>query len=557
MSQLPATPAAEPLSFGSKCKKAFSKPSWQIALLLGLVTFGMGATLSCLRWPEPFIHDEFSYLLAADTFCEGRLTNPTHPFWQHFESFHIIHEPSYSSKYPPGQGLFLALGQWITGHAIAGVWLLSALAAMACYWMLLGWVPPRWAAAGGLLFVCHPGYQIEWGQTYWGGTLAFLGGTLVCGAAAHLVKRLDITSALAMGTGTSLLAFSRPYEGLVFCLLCGGLVLAGWSRLGWPQWQPLLLRTVVPMASVLLVGGIAFATYNQSVTGSYATLPYQVHEEAYTIAPLFMWQDPGENQGYRHRILAKHHYGWMMAAHRLHDSLPTLLQLKASITERVVNFFLPLPFAVGFLFMVPSFWKSQGNSHRNSHQKFWRLGVFAVVLFSWLASMLTAVFVYPHYMAPMAPLLLLLTIWGLRYAAVACRHTLPSCNVRWLIVAFLVFQATCFGYQALAHVTTSTDYWPWHRAEILSQLETTPEKHLIFVRYASSHSSHFEWVYNRADIDASQVIWAREMTPTKDQALVDYFADRKVWLLKADLPNPKLQPWHSRRLPSSKQQGIE
>lgn len=547
MSQISTTNATETNTLRSRVRVALSKPSWRVAFLLALVTFGMGATLSFFRWPEPFIHDEFSYLLAADTFCEGRLTNPTHPFWQHFESFHIIHEPSYSSKYPPGQGFFLALGQFATGHAIAGVWLLSALAAAACYWMLLSWVPPRWAAAGGMLFVLHPSYQLDWGQTYWGGTLGFLGGALVCGAAARLVKRLEISSALAMGTGTLMLAFSRPYEGFVFCLLCGAFVLAGWFRLGWPKWKPLLLRTVVPMAGILILGGFAFASYNKSVTGSYATLPYQVHEKAYTIAPLFMWQSLGENRGYRHEILAKHHYGWMMAAHRLHNSLPSLLQLKASITERVFNFFLPLPFAICFLFLLPSCWQAQ----ENSHQKFFRLGVLAVVLFSWLASMLTAVFVYPHYLAPMAPLLLLITVWGLRYAAVACRHYLPSCNVRWLTVAFLVFQAACFGYQALAHVTTSTDYWPWHRAEILAQLEATPEKHLIFVRYDSSHSSHYEWVYNRADIDQSKVAWAREMNPEDDQALVDYFSDRKIWLLEPDKPNPTLQPWSSSRLPSN------
>src|SRR4051812_44361282 len=144
--------------------------------VIGIAALGVrAALLPILPIPEPIVHDEFGYLLSADTFAHGRLTNPTHPMWMHFESFHIIHEPSYISKYPAAQGLFLAVGQ-IIAHPIVGIWLSTVLTCIAVYWMLVAWVPPWLALLGAFIIAVHPAFLLIWGQIYWGGQVAMIGG---------------------------------------------------------------------------------------------------------------------------------------------------------------------------------------------------------------------------------------------------------------------------------------------------------------------------------------------------------------------------------------------
>jgi hypothetical protein len=248
---------------------------WLAITLIGLLALTGSAILSLIgRVPEPHVTDEFSYLLAADTFAHGRLTNPTHPLWVHFESFHIIHQPTYASKYPPAQGLMLAAGQVLGGHPIVGVWISTALACAAICWMLLAWLPAWWAVLGGLLAALHPLILLHWSQHYWGGTVAVIGGALVFGALRRIIRRPRLRDVLLLGVGLAILANSRPYEGLLISLPAAVLLFAWMVSKNGPALQISISRIMLPIIGVLTITGGAMAFYNWRVTGNALRMPY-------------------------------------------------------------------------------------------------------------------------------------------------------------------------------------------------------------------------------------------------------------------------------------------
>src|SRR5262245_47522587 len=107
-----------------------------LTLLLGAIAIlGRILLFPVLPHPRPSVHDEFSYLLAAETFAAGKLSNNPHPEGQFFETFHVLTWPRYMSKYPPGQAALLALGM-LLGHPHNGVILSFGLFVITTVWLL-------------------------------------------------------------------------------------------------------------------------------------------------------------------------------------------------------------------------------------------------------------------------------------------------------------------------------------------------------------------------------------------------------------------------------------
>ncbi len=55
------------------------------------------------------------------------------------------------------------------------------------------------------------------------------------------------------------------------------------------------------------------------------------------------------------------------------------------------------------------------------------------------------------------------------------------------------------------------------------------------MRYGPHFDPTLDWVYNRADIDAAKVIWARDMGKRDNQELLDYFNDRQAWQVNVNV----------------------
>jgi hypothetical protein len=81
------------------------------------------------------------------------------------------------------------------------------------------------------------------------------------------------------------------------------------------------------------------------------------------------------------------------------------------------------------------------------------------------------------------------------------------------------------------------------RAQVAAKLEATPGKQLAIVRYTPEHEPFDDWVYNAADIDASKVVWARELKPADTETLIRYFRDRQVWLVEPDVTPPRVSSY--------------
>jgi hypothetical protein len=536
-------------NYFSRIERTFGR----LARRQGLAVAVVGVTALVLRLailplcpiPLPFAPNDFSFLLASDTFASGRLSNPTPAMWVHFESIHVSMKPTYMSMYFPAQGLVLAASKVLLGHPWYGVLCTSALMCAAICWMLQAWLPPTWALLGGMVAVLHLGLFSYWINTYsGGGFIAALGGALVLGALPRFMRAVRVRDSLLLAAGVILLAATRPYEGILLCLPVA-VVLVRWLLFGKnrPTAIVLVRRTAVSLA-LIIAAGAWMAYYNYRAFGNPLTLPYTINRSTYAMAPYFVWQSQRPEPVYRHEVLRRfYHVNELTGFEKIHT-------LSGFVPETLFKAARAIIFFAGIALLLPLIMLRRVFMDR-------RIRFLVLCVFVLTAGMAIEIFLLPHYLAPFTAAFYAIGLQAMRHLRLWSPEGQPvGLAMARLTVTFCFVLAGLRLYAnplrlRLAEWPASEWNCKWYgpghfgteRAHIEAGLEQLSGKQLVIVRYSPEHDPMDEWVYNTADIDGSKVIWARGMDAANDLDLIHYYRDRNVWLMQPDKQPAEISPY--------------
>lgn len=498
---------------------------YQDALLAGalaLLTLAVRLALLPLSpIPLPRVHDEFSYLLAADTFAHGRLTNPTPPAPESIETFHVLVRPTYMSKYPVAQGLVLAAGQVLFGHPWWGVLLSAAAMSAAVFWGLRGWLPRRWALLGGLAAALRYGAADYFVDSYWGGAAAAAGGALVFGAAGRLLSRggprtHPVRNGLLFGVGGAVLLHSRPWEGFLFCVPFAVAILVRASRRG----SRAAAARALAAALLPLVLAIGFLLHDAArVTGSPWKLPANAYAEQYGARSMFLFGRDAPPPPSRARVFRE----WKPGVYS-----PVTGRFAADWAGSVALWLVRIR-------ILSAAWGAAIAVAVLSRGGRFRIPIAALAFFTAGIGLQRLQFL--HYVAPALALFVALLAAALREAILRAGRAAPP-----LVAACFVLVTAVFGARAVSTAARPTDRVASLRRSVEDVLGAKDGTHAVAVRVAADHDVHAEYVFNGADPARGKIVWLHDPPEAGRAAVAAAFPGRRFWLFEPDRSG-RLRPY--------------
>ena len=483
-------------------------------LLVGLFAAVGNATLTWIQGPPvPEVSDEWSYLLAGDTFASGRVTNPASPH-PALVGENVIGSPTYQSKYPPATGLILALGQSLGGEPVVGLWLSAGLLAAACTWCCQAWLPPGWPIFGGLLLAFRLGMGSYWNQSFWGGSIAAIGGALLYGAVMRLTRKPRLAESLLLALGLAMLASSRPLEGLLVSLPAAWMLGRWLYGLTPPRRRVAMLTVVFPIAFMLMLTAAGIAYYNWRVTGEASLMPHFHYKDLYQTHSEFVWNRQADVSS-AHQIPINPRIGdetswWSVGL------------LQGAYRVWLVLFFmlspaLAVPLLLGF-----------GTLRDRSS---WTLVIACLLV---LLSHFAVDQFYPHYAAPLVAPMWILALMVLR-SLYEMKWRQRPVGAGLGIVASLVI---VISFLAQVPAFRPDEGSPSRNLEqVRALLEAKSGQQLVLIQPSPRFNR------NGADLRGTDVLWAFDYGAESNRELVELFPDHERWRVDLYGSSVELQPW--------------
>jgi hypothetical protein len=276
-------------------------------------------------------------------------------------------------------------------------------------------------------------------------------------------------------------------------------------------------------------------------------MPYQVERQTYAVVPYMLWQSPSPPPMYHHELI--------------HEMYASELRIYGQERSPVGSMLVPLSrafwicsFYLGPVLILPVVLVMFTTRHALRKTYLGRKTCFLLFVCGFvLVGLSLETFYSPHYASPLTSVITSLVVlamvrlrrwrWHGKCTGLFITRAIPI-----ICLAMLALRA---GATPL-RIPLAEYFMPaWYqsgpdsfgRAAMLTRLRQLPGRQLVLVRYDRRHDPFEEWVYNEPDIDAANVVWARDMGPADNEKLIAYFSDRHVWLLEADRDPPALLPY--------------
>lgn len=305
------------------------------------------------RTLPPAYHDEYSYLLQAETFLAGRTSFPSfQPRPELFNQMHVLNEGRFASRYFPGTGAwlaaFLAAGDvWLAQHVA------HALAAALLFWIGRDLRGNVCGLVAGLLFAVAPG-------------LAIFSNLLLAHHPTLVGLLLFLLGIQRMQRSGSILAAAAAGVGLAFAMLCRPMTAAGFA-LPWGVWclrylwtgrlaaaddtaacaavAPIgvRIRLLLALGAPLAVGIAVLLWYSWSITGDPLTSPYQLYTDLYTPRHVYGFNNVVRGEQRLGPKVVDHYDRWAenltpgLAAHNVWRRLLASLRLTLGIVPLLLS----------------------------------------------------------------------------------------------------------------------------------------------------------------------------------------------------------------------------